>query len=829
MKPLEIDEQNQTSGIPPEGTVTSKANGEITPPKNVIQSIQTARAFYQLDREDHIKRILLATQIEGMIAGNPPYDPKDLQAHGIAHISNFNTLDARALYERASLAYWNLLYSAERLFKFSVEINDPAIGKIQDILTDNFDKIIKQWPSLRTQINTLIAQVVKFGISPCFWPDERDFRWRVVEYQRFFVPPQASTDMEILNRFEIESVFTAQYLYEIYAEYKDTPIEETPWNCDEIANLLIMKANQNQGSNSMLRDMMDFQQRLESGDISWGSTNFSDGFRIVSQYQREYDNKITVMMFDRDYDAGSFLYYGDRQYNNFEEAIVLFTASPGEFVIHANRGVGHKIFAGCQAMMQMDCSLVDMVKFASTPFIKTLNIGGKEFSTIRVTPGVPTDIGPAEFVQNNFGANTEQLVAASQYMMGKINYNAANSGDDPGMPDRDQGSISPSQARMRSFREFGVLKNNIQHFYSFFDVVGHNMAVKFFHAEQGDPGYEEYYKPFKEKCIEQGVPPELFDTKGVEKCYLPPNISIKATRVAGDGSTLALIMGLESLQLIAPEFTQQERTEYKRQWIRATMGPDYVPVFMNDNSDEVGEGVSLASVENSVMEMGKSAVVSPSNDHQSHIIVHTALANDIIQRIKQQQMTPIDGDKVFEQLIPHNGEHIQIYSQSMFAKPFLDKYIPAWKEITDFAQKNRVLAAKMVEAEIRQRQEDAAKQEEAMTDAQRKDFIAQRDAERADFKVQQQVERAKEANVTRGQVMREKVQTDAEIQREKTQLDAQNQNTKTQTEIANATAKNNANIRGITQKQQLEAMSDTELMTDSKRLQGNRPAQYDFE
>lgn len=825
-----MDDGIVTDNFPSRGQITSTADGSIKAPKSILNSVQAARSIYQQYREDHLKRIALYSHIEGLIAGNPPYDPAELQKHGLSHIANFNNLDGRALYERGCLAYWNLLHSAERFFTIGLSHQDQQAMHMADIMSDNFDKVIKKWPSFRTAINTLIAQIVKFGVSPIIWNDERDWRFRVIELQRFFVAPQAPTDTEQLTCVFVESIFTAQQIYQMYEDFKDKGMDkddENPWNVAEIESLLIFYANSFIQSDNRVRDMMDLQQRLQGGDLSLASS-FGDGIRLVSCLYREYDQKISHYMFHPEHDAGDFLFRVDSQYEALEQALIIFTASPGEFTIHSNRGVGHKIFAGCQAMMQLDCATIDMAKITSTPFIKTLSVGGQEMDPIRVYPGTPTNIGSADFVQTNFGANIQQLIGASQYMLQKMNYNAANSGDDPSTPDGSYGSLSAPQARMKSFKEFGVLKNNIQHFYSFADMVGVNILTKFLHCEEGYPGYE-YIKEWKEACINQGVPKELFETKGVDKNKLPPMINIKATRVAGDGSTAALVMGIETLMPMSGSFTQKGQKELVRQGIRAVFGSDYVPAFISDIEEDAGNEVSLVAAENGLMELGKAAVAAPTNDHSTHLSGHAALANQTIQQVRQQQMTQLDADKLFSQLIPHVGEHVQLFSANMFAKSFLENFIPAWNEIQKFAEKNRVVAAQMVEAKMRQQKEDAAKQEQVMSEEQRKDMQAQKDEQRKDYKIEQQVERARNANVTRGDVMRSKVQSDAEIQREKIQLEAENNSLKTQGDVQSKQLKTQAEVRGMTQKQQLEQMNAEQLMAEQLRLIGERPAQADFE
>lgn len=813
-------------------------NDGLYSPKNIICSYPAAYTVYQSYRESHVKRITLYSAIEGLIAGNPPYDPVDLQKHGLAHIANFNNLDARSLYERAALAYWNLLYSAEKIATFVVGDGSSEAKRISNLLADNFDYVVKKWKPFKTVFNTLVSQLVKFGISPVMWSDERDWRWRPIEMQRFFVANQASTNTEELTCICVESIFTAQYLYQVYVEYKDKaafvppssdPIDEdessegfsgeinsqatmesTPWNIEALEELLIYYANQGIKPGNQIKDMMDLQQRIQENDFIW-DTVFADGFRLVSMFYKEYDGKISHYMFDRNWQGNKFLFFIDRQYECFEEAIVIFTASPGELTLHSNRGVGHKIFPGCQAMMRLDCASLDMGLMTSTPFIKSIPGGPKDIEPIRVYPGSPTYIGSSEFVQTNFGQNIDQIIGLSQYFLQKLNYNAANSGDDPGLPDRDKGSISGQQAFMQSFREFGIPKNGIQHFYSSFDDVVENMVIKMLHCEEGFPGYD-YAKEWKDRCIAQGVPKEIFETRGAKRNELPPHLKARATRVAGDGSTLAAIMGFQALGPVMGEFPEDGRKQAVHDYTRAIVGSDTVNAYM-PLEPTVGEDVSLAAVENGIMRQGESPMISPANEHKTHILTHFALINETIGLIKQQQITPIDGDRLFTVCIPHTAEHIDIYSKSLFAQTFMQQIKPAWEEIIKFVTNNKVMAAKLIQQEIRRRQEAQAQQQEAMTDAQRKDWVAQQDAARADKKVQAQVERASQANQNRAQVMREKVQTDAEIKREEVQLSAQNEQQKNY----------------ASQKMQMQEMATEQLREELNTIGGQRPAQNDFE
>lgn len=748
----------------------------VKAPKNKIANISTARAIYTTYRTLHLKRISLYARIEGLLSGNQPYDPAELAKQGLLYIANFNTLDGRALYERGAFAYWNLLNQTETLVKFTLRYpgekgEAPELPKIADVMARNFDYVVRRWKSFNTLMNTLSAQIVKFGVSPVVWPDERDWRWRVVELPRFFVQDQAQCDIEQLTSVCVETTFTAQQLFEIYENIKDKPKNRTPWDKDELAKLLMQEANSVNKAQGFT-DFFDLQRRLQNGDLQYDNV-YSDSIRLVSLLYKEYDDKVSHYMFHRFYDNGEFLYFVNRQYDCMQDAIVIFTASPGEFTIHSNRGLGHKIFSMIQALNQLDCSMVDMGRLSSTPFLKGISTGARDFEAIRVIPGVPTNIGMAEFVQTNFGANINQLIGLSQYITNKIQYNAANAGDDPSIPDADKGSLSPAQVRTQSYKEFGVLKNNIAHFYNLFDQVIVNMVSRMLKSKEGWPGHK-YAKEWKERCMDEGVPEEVFDTANIGISGLPRHMEAKASRCAGDGSTLARIMGLQELTPISADFGPREAKEYRRQWILATMGPEYVPAFLqtSDDVDEEAGGASLAGVENAVMQIGQSAIFSKDNEHRSHLVTHLALGTNTIQMIQQQQTDPVKADKIFTVLVPHMEQHYNAVANSPFAQGFVSKVKDAVRQVSEYARLNRKNATKMLQAQLKKQEEQAAEQERVLSEEELKNMQVQNDERRKDTKVVSQVQRAKEASDTRAAIQKEKVLRDADNQRLKIRLDA---------------------------------------------------------
>lgn len=807
------------------GVIERTSNGELKAPDNVIASLSGAYSQYSILRQDNIARVELFAALEGCAAGNPPYDQDELEANGLGHKANYNDFKFRSYGERGAQAYWNLINGTDVFVKIWLNIKVPEATRWASSMARNFSDVLKEWEDFKTYTNLMGMQLTRFGFCPLFWPHEKSFKFEVVDVSKFLIPAQTQTVMSKLTNCCIESPYTVQELYQIYEKIGDEPTAN--WNKDALENFLIYKANTYAKDNPQYTDILQVQRMVDNHDVT-SNLYFNDSVRLVHLFQEEYDGKISHYIFDRDRLASNgfsineaaenndFLFFVDRQYEHITQAIQVLTASPGEWTIHGNLGIGQKTFAGTQATNMLSCTIFDMAIMSATPLVRTLATGGRDTNAIKFISGSATDIGAAEFVQNNLGANINQLVLGSQYITSQLDTNAINSGDDPSQPDRAQGSLAPSQSRSRDFREFGVLKNMADHFYTQFDFVVRNMFIRLLECSQNDPGYE-YKKEWMNRCELDGVPPELFDTADKGFKGLPAQFrSVRASRVAGDGSNLARIMGLEALQPIAGTFNAEEMSSYKKDYVEATLGPDYVETYASsdDQADEQDGGASLAGMENFAMQNGGTPVFSMDNEQAAHAATHMALNVNTIQQLQAQQISPIDANKIFEISIPHTQQHIQAMEKApLLYREALQKVVPVFNQILKLAELNKKNAEAMIVAAQKKAAEDEVKTEQVMSDAQRKDFIAQKDAERADAKQEAAIERNKETVEQRGEIMREGVQKKAENERLKIQLDA---------EIKSATPKGRSQL-------ELENTPADVLAAQSRAIIGETPSSVDFE
>lgn len=747
-------------------------------PDKVVANTSIARSMYHTLRVNHLDRILLYAEIDGLLQGNPPYDQRALEEAGLGHIANFNTLEPRSLFEKILQSYWTLVFATESVI--NIEIDIPEVPQSSDfgrILSAEWTKVIKEeWRQFTNELTATCKQLVKYGVSPIMWHDERSPKWKMVELNKFYIPDRTKDNPEEFTNLFMKTEMSMVYLIEMYKHYSEEVQNgrenKSGWNLEELKWLIQFVANQQSGRYAQHTDSLDMQQRRSALDIDYMEL-YNENVPLVSLLYRENDGSITHYIFHEYLDNGNFLYSYESQYKSMDEAVIIFTRTPGDIYIHENKGIGHLIFPVSQAKIMLDNATLDMGRWASTPLISDSPNPLQSTEPIRFTPGVATNIGTAKIENNNMGSNMSANIAASQFYGNMLQQNLANSGDGAEAGDRSMASLSASQVRMKTFdTNHSMLSMHIDHFYRPLDLMYANMVSVMLRSKRAYPDHN-ISDRWKKRCMAKGVPELVFQVKEDEK--LPEWMTVRATRVAGSGSKMARIIGLESLGPLIGSFGRREQEAYKREFITAHLGPEYVATFTQDSQDteEIAGGASVAFLENNHMAQGEQALFSESNDHRAHIEVHLALLNDTIQQVSTQQLDVVQADRIFTAALPHTQQHYAALAANPFAQGMVEQLKDTMDKIQRYAVLNRRNAQKALIAQQKQMQEQQQQTQDAMSDQEIKNFVALQENQRAEVKVQQQLERQKEASDERAKALQKTTDAKVEAIRRESQAKAQ--------------------------------------------------------
>ena len=706
---------------------------KVEAPIRTIPTSQAALAIYRNLRDRNLKRLGGYQKIQGMLDGNPPYNPAVMMKEGLSDMCNVNWKDGDALYRQAVLAYWSLFNQVEFIADFKVTLEQPkemAMAKgsgftpegekaasienarLGKILSEEWNNVIRSWPSFNKRMNFHQGELLKFGINAIIWPDERDWRFKPVSIKNFLVPDNTENDIEMIDLLCIENTYSARYLWDVFNSLSDN--DNGVWNKKVLGDLLVRLANVSDMSvyRSDRIDPLWLQSELKQGNLYYDAL-YNDDIRLVSILVKEYDDEsFSHIMIHPSLNTEDFVYFNYKQYKNLREAFTYFTFSPGEEKLHANKGLGHSIYAAVEAITRLDCSLLDQAKRSGSLLLRSNPGRGADDRSVKFVPGGIIDIGECQIEQNTFGSNIQNIAQTSQYFKQKILENNNISGFDSSTADKDYQNVFATQ--MQASREARIQRNVISHYYDNLDRFFREIVRKMLISKPSYPGYE-YVKVWKENCLKRGVPEEVFDMGGeMSPDGLPLHLQVSATRSAGSGSQTADIMEMQLVMNLLPQLGQRGRQAALEDYVAAARGwrykDRYLPAEDRDNQPTGHD--TIASIENNQLSDGKQVIVSPDNNHLIHATNHIRMMQEWLQMYQQDSEAMYEGttllqkvNEVFAVAGPHFVKHLMILQADPTVKSQYQQLYQQWMEVANYGDMIAHNAKKQREAQIAEQQE----------------------------------------------------------------------------------------------------------------------------
>ncbi len=716
--------------------VLAPGSDELNAPKTRIPTAFGAYAVYTSVRNAHIRRCKTYGRIQGMIDGNPPYSRDSVKRGGMLASSNVNWRDGEAFIESVSLAYWSLFNDVQCIAKVETDISapyeNPVIGKI---VSEEFDRALRGWSRFSSLMNQHQLDLIKFGASYIFWPDEDDWRFDVADVWRFLVPERTRNHEDFITICFIEHVMNAQEIWDII-DMEDAG----DWNKDVLKAVLIFNANLGNRQKTYTDQFFgEIQQMIRNGDTRMDQL-YNDDILFISAFIKEYDGSVSRGIFQPNMpgltngkfsgklNQNDYAFFSQSQYREMKEAFKIFTFTPGERYLHGLKGIGHRIFNTVEGMTQLDNSLMDALRRGSTVLVRTRAGKNRDLKQIQFMHGGFVDVGESEFIQNLMGANLAPNVQGVQYFRSKLEANNNISGAFMNSPDGKPRTLG--EVRFQATKEARVQKNRIAHYYEQLDYLFREIFRKML-KNKSDP----VVKRMMERCEQRGVPKEFFELSRANEGQngLPDHMDITATRASGSGSQVADQIETQTMMQILPVLGEKGREAVVEDFIAANRGYRYIDRYypQEDRENSPSDEESTASVENNQLEKGEMVVVGNDQNHAIHAKSHLARLQQIAQGFNEAEMsareagseTPqIDAgqygnyslfevDIAFQTVGPHFVRHLLFLSQDPTRKDLAKSLNAKWAILANYGDKIANNAQEARDKQIR----DLRKQDEQMS------------------------------------------------------------------------------------------------------------------
>lgn len=699
-------------------------------PNSRIKDSDAAYELFDSIKESDSTAAMYRCQIQGLIDGNPPYNPGELRKVGQGWRSNVNFREAESIIDTNAASIWELDMEVQRLI--NVELDKPDLARpganFGEIIAEEYTRVLERWPDYFFNRMLCTREMLVTGIGTMFWHDKYDWRPRAAKRASLLIPPNSKATMGELELIGFRHTYQA---HELYDKIKDDESKEAArlagWNVDLVRAALI-KASKNASSDGSELQSSTFeamQQKLKNNDFA-ASQVYCNPVRVIQLLVKEYNGKVSRHIIYEDEKLPGYMYVGQDEYDGMEHAICFFVWNIGDGYYKSIKGLGHRIFPHVELSNRFINSTVDSAKISSS-FVLERQGGAKNNINLMQLGSVTVIPDGFKPVQQSFTPNLTQLIGVRNMLHQILNNNTGvykKQLEGPNLPERTATEVQTEERKSAKLE-----KNQISIHYLFLDAMHKEIYRRLCSADYPKEacGYKEA-KEFQKRCKERGVSAEVLR-----------NAQVTATRAIGFGSaTMHDMITREVLSLSQVNGVDEiGRQNALRDRLAALVGykgaERYVPEASRDLIPTSEH--SLAMLENNDIMNKQQVIVGTDQPHAIHWQVHFPMLQRMAQTFMQspQSLDLMSAVPAMEIGIRHLGLHLSNMARDELRKAqveemqkqleLLGKVFGAMQKAFEQMMKQRQAIAEQQAAQVQQAQQVLADREMQVKLAQiQKDF-----------------------------------------------------------------------------------------------------------
>lgn len=669
-------------------------------PDERIASEPDARLVINQLREADKLRAPKRAKMQGMIDGNPPYNPRTLRDKGQGHRTNFNTRDAEGMADTAKTPYYSLVFSVPQFAQIKWDYgNVPSSRSLEwgNIIGIRYHEMLDNWEAMDFQFQLHHYELCVYGNGPLCWPDARDWCSEAVKAGQFLVPDDTPADI-----YKLETAVRPRSLLPgaLYQSIKDEKAAKTAgWNVKRVKQAIVDAAPEQPTSRN---NWEYYQNQIRAGDVTWNAKSkrifVSDLFQkefdgTVSHYiVQDDDNTATTVYPNGQLPTGEFLFKKRSRFDDFCQIICPFFFDVGTGDWHTIKGLGPKIYDCCNTFNMLTCDMIDGARLGSGITLKAQD--GNALQETQIVPvGGANVIQPGyDAVQTRLAENLQGPLAVKRDLQmtlqsntGQYRQRVAGENQEPTL----------GQAQLNVQQQGMLGQGSANRYYKTLDAWHREtlrralaMGVKLFKSHKLDvpDDYstsmtysERLALRFVQSCVRDGVPLEALKMEYI--------CSIKATRAVGYGSPQAEQVVTQGLMELLPMVGPRERNNILRRRAAMLVGQTNVDSVVSpyEQADVPDDQQWAATLENNALrQMGGQVEITDSQDDATHFGVHFQDVQDHIQQSQGGQSDPMQLLIHLEQAGVHMNQHLARMAGD-----------PSRKDMVDQARQAIVMMSKM--------------------------------------------------------------------------------------------------------------------------------------
>lgn len=690
--------------------------------RKMIESAASARTILDQFKSNAAEWWIQLAKIKGNLDGNAPFNASRLKQMLQSWRANVNHLEARAILKAKSAAYWSLFFDAPTLVR--VTLRDAGASaderknyaEWQGAIEEEYSATLKEWPDFTARTLLQCDQMLRYGPSVVYFPDEWDWRYQVARTARVLMPRNAKNEPETWTIIVIRDEMASSDLFGKYADpdgkepdkaWQDE-MKKSGWILREVREALI-RMHRNEHSNREDEygegEWLSAQQAYKNNAIGVDESAFGN-LQVAHFLWREADGSVTHAVLPEAYSSKDFLFKKEGRYKSMADAVLPLFYEWGDGYFYSVKGLGHEIYPHTELSNRLLNSAHDAAFLSGSMLVRTSD--EEALGRVRlVRIGPLTSVVGAEMIPSNAfsAANVEGLISLRAIDAALMNNNfgvykmrsekTAASG-----PEK-----TAEQVRSEETHEARFEEHQIMLFYRQADRLHANVFKRLTRTDYpSQAGGGEEAAEFMKRCEARGVPRRFLSP---DRCH------VACARAMGYGSPIVKDRITRDIMGLTSALPEQGRVNAIRDRIAVLAGQQAVDRYLPPASlmNIPTADHSWAALENAAIANGQSVIVGTDQPHPIHVRVHLEPLIQIDRMVRSGQLgMPLPQAAL---VMKAGAMHVSAHVEAMRRDPSSASLVKEFDQVVESLIKTAMKLDSAAQKQEQEKQKEAAKQQAA--------------------------------------------------------------------------------------------------------------------
>lgn len=669
-----------------------------------VRTVALVRSIHEQLFQNDVARRLERSQVQAMNANRQPFNPTAMKAAGLGGCSNQDFRYGSQAIRREMAPYVSMWRSLPQFMRFRVKKGETSQRSNNErIIGEKHVKMMRSYRPLYYRFLILVQSMVSHGPAWGYFDNKYDWRWQAAQAGEFLVPEFTKSDTFDFDLASGIREFQSSWLYDqvrgatkedFEAGLKDPDARYNGWH---VPTTLQAISNAQEKLFYYADDFDLMQREWEANQVFWSRS--AKIIRCITQLIQEGDGSVTqyTCLANNDPNAPTpdqnsnlndiFLYKEVGKYEKMSQGLILFRDSIGtDGYLHTIHGRGAQMFPMVRKLTELKNRMNDAIdiemsiKISGTPEAIT-----SENAFVRSGPFWIMDPDIQMLERPNADYTKSAIPVLEMLERDLLNVQAT--------PNREQND----QEMDALFAQFnGVDEMSFSLFMVSWDELLKESFRRGLKLSAGMPGWKEW-SVFKQDCLDEGMPEEVFQSIDVEDC--------SAVAPIGFGSAISRYMAMQGMEKLVPYMDEKGKNNWARSTASSLPGMDnsHVNDFIPEQQGtRPGPEAKTAMLENNQLVEGKPVEVLSDEPHMVHLPIHLQPMQQIYEQVQSGQMPLTDGYRHLVQLYFHAESHLELVGDDPLQQPLLNQYRKALHNLGEILTNG--------ERELRAQTEDAQQQ-----------------------------------------------------------------------------------------------------------------------